>query len=55
MLRELELVVFGHIFFCFYDYSWDFEDEELQYGWLRTGINDYLQRLDGLVDQIANS
>ena len=51
MLRELESVVFGHVFFCFIDYSWDFEDEELQYGWLRTGIYDYLDRLDSQYKQ----
>jgi hypothetical protein len=51
MLRELELDVFGHIFVCFYDYSWNFEDEELHHGWLRTGIYDYLDRLDYQYDQ----
>jgi hypothetical protein len=51
MLRELELAVFEHIFFCFYDYSWDFEDEELQYGWLRTGVYHYLERLDSQYNQ----
>ncbi|MBQ4864869.1 hypothetical protein J8L98_24625, partial [Pseudoalteromonas sp. MMG013] len=46
MLRDLELEIIENIFCCFYDYSWNFEDEELQYGWLRTGIYVYLDRLD---------